>query len=207
MTNWFDLTAGILLLLALINGYRKGLIMQLVGLAILLSSALFGGRIAQEIIPHLTEWINLSPEAARVLSFLLAFAAIAIALTLVGRFLQKFIDVLLLSFVNRLAGAVIAAGTMMLLLSILLNLFSLLNHNETVISPETKQESFFYPRIEAVVPAIVLHLNSRIWNEYVPKRYWDEREKKSDSLYQTLLEGASVDSSFQMHAYDVNEKR
>lgn len=207
MTNWFDLTVGILLLIAVINGYRKGLIMQLVGLAILLLSALFGGRVAREILPHLTGWINLSPEAARVLSFLLAFAAIAIALTLVGRFLQKFIDVVLLSFVNRLAGAVIAAGTMMLLLSILLNLFLLLNHNETVISPETKQESFFYPRIEAVVPAIVPHLNSRFWDEYVPKRYREEIEKKSDSLYQTLPEGPSVDSGFQKHYFDVNGKR
>ena len=114
MTNWFDLTVGILLLLAVINGYRKGLIMQLVGLAILVLSAIFGGRVAEMILPHLTGWINLSPEAARVLSFLLAFAAIAIALTLVGKLIQRFFDLVLLSFLNRLIGAVIAAGTMML---------------------------------------------------------------------------------------------
>lgn len=204
MTNWFDLTVGILLLLAVINGYRKGLIMQLVGLAILVLSAIFGGRVAEMILPHLTGWINLSPEPARVLSFLLAFAAIAIALTLVGKLIQRFFDLVLLSFLNRLIGAVIAAGTMMLFLSILLNLLLLLDRNETVISPQIKEESFFYSRVEAVVPAIVPHLNSRLWDEYVPKSYREEMEKKSDSLYQSLPEGQTVDSSYQKRYFDVN---
>ena len=204
MTNWFDLTVGILLLIAVINGYRKGLIMQLVGLAILLLSVIFGGRVAEMILPHLTGWINLSPEAARVLSFLLAFAAIAIALTLVGKLIQRFFDLVLLSFLNRLGGAVIAAGTMMLFLSVLLNLVLLLDRSETVINPQIKQDSFFYSRVEAVVPAIVPHLNSRFWNEYVPKSYREEIEKKSDSLYQSIPEGQPVDSSYQKRYFEVN---
>ncbi|QRX64420.1 CvpA family protein [Dysgonomonadaceae bacterium zrk40] len=204
MTNWFDLTVGILLLIAVINGYRKGLIMQLVGLAILLLSVIFGGRVAEMILPHLTGWINLSPEAARVLSFLLAFAAIAIALTLVGKLIQKFFDLVLLSFLNRLGGAVIAAGTMMLFLSVLLNLVLLLDRSETVINPQIKQDSFFYSRVEAVVPAIVPHLNSRFWDEYVPKSYREEIEKKSDSLYQSIPEGQPVDSSYQKRYFEVN---
>lgn len=204
MTNWFDLTVGILLLVVVINGYRKGLIMQLVGLAILVLSAIFGGRVAEMILPHLTGWVNLSPEAARVLSFLLAFAAIAIALTLVGKLIQRFFDLVLLSFLNRLGGAVIAAGTMMLFLSILLNLVLLLDQNETVITPQIKQESFFYSRVEAVVPAIVPHLNSRFWDEYVPKSYREEIEKKSDSLYQSIPEGQPVDSSYQKRYFEVN---
>lgn len=204
MTNWFDLTVGILLLLAVINGYRKGLIMQLVGLAILLLSAIFGGRVAEIILPHLTGWINLSPEAARVFSFLLAFAAIAVVLTLVGKLIQRFFDLVLLSFLNRLGGAAIAAGTMMLFLSILLNLVLLLDRSETVITPQIKQESFFYSRVEAVVPAIVPHLNSRFWDEYVPKSYREEIEKKSDSLYQSIPEGQPVDSSYQKRYFDVN---
>ena len=203
MTNWFDLTVGILLLVVVINGYRKGLIMQLVGLAILVLSAIFGGRVAEMILPHLTGWVNLSPEAARVLSFLLAFAAIAIALTLVGKLIQGFFDLVLLSFLNRLGGAVIAAGTMMLFLSILLNLVLLLDRSETVITPQIKQDSFFYSRVETVVPAIVPHLNSRLWDEYVPKSYREEIEKKSDSLYQSIPEGQPVDSSYQKRYFEV----
>ncbi len=204
MTNWFDVTIGILLLFALIDGYRKGLIMQLVGLATLVLAAIFGGRVAAVILPHLTGWINITPEVARVLSFALAFAAIAILLTLVGRILQKFIDVVLLSFVNRLAGMVVAVATMMLFLSILLNLLLLLDRHEKVISPRIRQESFFYSRVEAVLPAIVPHLASQFWEEYVPKSYRDEIEKKSDSLYQYIPDSQPVDSSYQRRYFDVN---
>ncbi|NLY25313.1 MAG: CvpA family protein, partial [Bacteroidales bacterium] len=184
MMNWFDILIGILLLIAVINGYRKGLIMQLVGLATIVLAAIFGGRLAERILPEIIGWINLSPEAARVLSFVFAFALIAIVLSLVGRLLQKFIDVVLLSFFNRLLGAVIAAGTMMLFLSILLNLVLMLDKTGMVIKKEIREDSFFFGRVEAVVPAIIPSLNQEFWNAYVPENYREEIDKKSDSIYQ-----------------------
>lgn len=160
--NWFDLTVGILLLIAFINGYRKGLIMQLVGLATIILAAVFGGRLAQTILPQINRIIDLSPEVARVLSFILAFVAIAVGLSLVGRLLQRFIDIVFLSFINRLLGAVIAAGTMMVFLSIILNLVLMLDLNQQVINKKTKEESFFFERVEAVVPAIVPYLQPQL---------------------------------------------
>ncbi|SCD19422.1 Colicin V production protein [Proteiniphilum saccharofermentans] len=186
--NWFDLTVGILLLIAFINGYRKGLIMQLVGLATIILAAVFGGRLAQTILPQINRIIDLSPEVARVLSFILAFVAIAVGLSLVGRLLQRFIDIVFLSFINRLLGAVIAAGTMMVFLSIILNLVLMLDLNQQVINKKTKEESFFFERVEAVVPAIVPYLQPQLWEEVIPEKYREEIEKKSepaiDSTYQ-----------------------
>ena len=204
MMNWFDILIGILLLIALINGYRKGLIMQLVGLATIVMAAIFGGRLAERILPEITGLTNLSPEAARVLSFILAFALIAIVLSLIGRLLQKFIDVVLLSFFNRLMGAVIATGTMMLFLSIILNLVLMLDKNEVVIRKEIREDSFFFERVEAVVPAMIPYLNQEFWDEYVPEKYREEIEKKSDSIYQPLPGGERIDSTYQQRYFDVN---
>ena len=158
--NWFDILVGILLLIAFVNGYRKGLIMQLVGLAILVMSAIFGGRLAENILPQINRLTELSPDVARVLSFILAFVLIAVILSLIGRLIQRFIDVVLLSFINRILGSVIALGTMMLFLSILLNLVLMLDKNETVINKKTQEESFFFERVEAVVPAIIPYMSS-----------------------------------------------
>jgi len=202
--NWFDLLVGILLLIAFINGYRKGLIMQLVGLATLVLAAIFGGRLAGRILPEITRLTELSPDAARVLSFVLAFALIAIVLSLIGRLIQKFIDVVFLSFINRMLGSVIAAGTMMLLLSIILNLVLMLDKNETVINGEIRKESFFFGRVEAVVPAIVPYMNKEFWEGYIPKNYREELERKSDSIYQSLPEGNRIDSTFQQRHFNVN---
>lgn len=202
--NWFDIVTAILLLIALINGYRKGLIMQLVVLATIVMAALFGGRLAEMILPTITNLINLTQDAARVLSFILAFLLIALLLSLVGRIVQRFIDVIMLSFINRLLGALIAAGTMMLVLSILLNLVLILDINEGVIKRETREESFFFKRVEAVVPALIPYLNQEFWNEYIPDSYREEIEKKSDSIYQHIPEHHSVDSSYQKRYFNID---
>ncbi|MCE5206023.1 MAG: CvpA family protein [Porphyromonadaceae bacterium] len=202
--NWFDLLVGILLLIVFVNGYRKGLIMQLVGLATIVLAAIFGGKLAEKLLPEIQRLLELSPNAARVLSFVLAFALIAILLSLIGRLLQKFIDVVLLSFINRILGSVIAMGTMMLFLSILLNLVLMLDKNETVINRKTRQESFFFERVEAVVPAIVPYMNKNFWDEYVPENYRDEVERKSDSIYHDLPEEARIDSTYQQHHFKVD---
>jgi len=202
--NWFDLLIALLLLIAFVNGYRKGLIMQLVGLATLVLAAIFGGRLAEKILPEIHRLIEISPDAARVLSFVLAFALIAIVLSLVGKMLQQFIDVVLLSFINRLSGAVIALGTMMLLLSIILNLVLLLDKEEVVIKREIREDSFFFERVEAVVPALVPYLNQAFWDGFIPEKYREEIEKKSDSLYQSLPDSNPIDSAYQQRYFDVN---
>ena len=202
--SWFDLLIALLLLIALVNGYRKGLIMQLVGLATLVLAAIFGGRLAEKILPEIHRLIEISPDAARVLSFVLAFALIAIVLSLVGKMLQQFIDVVLLSFINRLSGAVIALGTMMLLLSIILNLVLLLDKEQVVIKKEIREESFFFERVEAVVPALVPYLNQALWDGFIPEKYREEIEKKSDSLYQSLPDSNPIDSAYQQRYFDVN---
>lgn len=202
--NWFDLLIALLLLIAFVNGYRKGLIMQLVGLATLVLAAIFGGRLAEKILPEIHRLIEISPDAARVLSFVLAFALIAIVLSLVGKMLQQFIDVVLLSFINRLSGAVIALGTMMLLLSIILNLVLMLDKEQVVIKKEIREESFFFERVEAVVPALVPYLNQALWDGFIPEKYREEIEKKSDSIYQSLPDSNPIDSAYQQRYFDVN---
>lgn len=202
--NWFDVLVGILLLIAFIDGYRKGLIMQLVGLATLVLAAIFGGRLAERILPEIIRLIDISPVSARVLSFVLAFALIAIILSLIGRLIQKFVDVVLLSFINRLLGSVVAMATMMLFLSILLNLILVFDKKETVINKRTRQESFFFERVEAVVPAIIPYMKKELWEEYIPNPYREELEKKSDSTYRYLPEGALIDSVYQQQHFNVD---
>ena len=200
--NWFDLVMLFLLLIALVNGYRKGLVQQLVGLAIILLSAVFGGKLAAYIFPELDRFLELSPDLARVLSFILAFAAIAIVISLIGKLIQQLLSVILLSTVNRILGSIIAVGTLMFILSIILNLVLVLDKNETVISEETKKDSFFLERVEAVVLAVVPYLNKELW-ELIPKNYREEIENKSDSIFQNTPKGKDIDSVFQREHFTV----
>ncbi len=202
--NAFDILILILLLLAFVHGYRKGLIMQLVGLATIILAAIFGGKLAAVILPELVRLIKLTPEVAKVISYVLAFTGIAVVIALVGRLVQRFIDVVFLSFVNRLAGALVASGALMVLLSVLLNLVLILDRNETLIKPELKEESFFFRRVEAVVPAIVPYLNREFWEEHVPEKYREEVETKTNDIHHPVLPAITVDSLFQQRHFNVD---
>lgn len=194
--NTFDILILILLMLAFVHGYRKGLIMQLVGLATIILAAIFGGKLAAVILPELTRLIKLTPEVAKVISYVLAFAGIAIAIALVGRLLQRFIDVVFLSFINRLSGALVALSTLMVLLSILLNLVLMLDRHETLITREVKEESFFFQRVEAVVPAMVPYLNREFWEDHVPEKY--------RGIHPPTPPAVTVDSLFQQRHFNLD---
>lgn len=202
--NWFDLTTLILLLVALVKGYRKGFIMQLVGLTVIVLAAIFGGKLAETILPEINRFLDISSNLARVLSFLIAFGLIAVVISIIGRLIQKFVDVVFLSFFNRVLGSVIAVGTMMVVLSIVLNLVLMLDKRENMISSEIRKESFFFERVETVVPAIVPYLDKEFWEEYVPENYRKEIEEKSDSLLKNIPGINNIDSTFQKRHFKVD---
>ena len=202
--NWFDITILILLLIVLVKGYRKGFVMQLVGLSVILLAAIFGGKLASIILPEINRLLDISANFARVLSFLISFSLIAVTISLIGRLVEKFIDIVSLSFFNRVLGSIIAVGTMMVVLSIVLNLVLMLDKRDNIINSETRKESFFFERVETVIPTIVPYLNKEFWEEYVPENYRNEIENKRDSMLYNTPGYKNIDSTFQQQHFKVD---
>ncbi|MDO5665305.1 MAG: CvpA family protein [Bacteroidia bacterium] len=196
MLNWFDLIILIFLLIAFVNGYRKGLVMMLVGLATVILAAIFGGQLAVKILPELQKLIDVSPQLANVLSYIAAFLVIAIVLGIIGFLIQKIFESVNLNIINRILGSVVSVGTVVVVLSILLNLTLMLDSGEKIIKPDIKQKSFFYERVRVVVPAIVPYLNKEVWEEYIPEKYRKQVES-SGAINNNMEAGQPIDSTFQ----------
>lgn len=203
MLNWFDIVILVFLLIAFINGYRKGLVTMLVGLATVILAAVFGGKLAARILPELQKLFDMSPQVANVLSYVAAFFLIAIVVSLAGKMVQKIFESVNLSFVNRLLGSVISLATTMVVCSILLNLVLMLDFDEKIIKPEVKKESFFYDRVRVVVPAIVPYLDKEIWEEYVPEKYRKQIES-SGNTNDFSGNGQAIDSTFQKKYFETD---
>ncbi|MDO5522883.1 MAG: CvpA family protein [Bacteroidia bacterium] len=203
MLNWFDLVALILLLIAFINGYRKGLVMMLVGLATVILAAIFAGRLAVIIQPYIEQLFNPSPQVTNVLSYAAAFLSIAAVISIIAFFIQKIFETIHLNFVNRILGSVVSLGTTMVVLSVLLNLVLMLDSDKTIIKPDIREKSFFYDRIQAVVPAIVPYLNKDVWQDYVPEKYRKQIESYDG---EPLVPGAGnpIDSAFQQKYFETD---
>lgn len=202
--NRFDIFIAILLSIALIIGYRKGFVKQLVGLAVILLSAIFGGKLAELILPQLSRIINVSSNIETVLSFLIAFLLISLVTSLIGYLLQKIIDVASLSFLNRLLGAVVAITILTIVLSLLLNLTLIVDQRERVLKKELRNSSLFFKPIEAVAPAIVPFLNRKFKETFIPDSRHNRIESKSDSLLRSVPGPYSIDSLFQQRYFEVD---
>lgn len=195
MNNWFDIIVLATLLIVFVQGYRKGLIMMAIELGIVIIATIFGGTLAQKILPILESVTSMSPKWANVISYILAFVAIASVLSLIGKVVQKLFKVINLNFLNRIGGGILSMGISMIILSIVVNLILILDTNNSIITPKIASSSFFYEGVQAVVPAATPYLKFDLIEEIIPDDYIKQREQ---------INNGNIDSSYQKRYFDVD---
>lgn len=176
MMSWFDIIISLILLGALFRGINKGIVMQLTGFASIIIGAIFAGKVSEIILPILLNATNISYNVASVVSYILAFIVIAFSIKFIGKMLQSLFETIHVSFLNKILGGVIGVAGTMIFLSIMLNLAVMLDPEEEVITSKVKSETFFYSRVQVVVPTIVPFLDKELWEKYIPNK-----DRKDDS--------------------------
>lgn len=114
----FDIVLGIPLLWAAIRGLRKGLVLEVTGLAALFLgayAALFFSDIAAAI---LDERFAIGHEYLGITSFAITFIAVVVGVHLLGRVVEKMVDLTALKPMDRLGGLAFATGRAWLFWSI-----------------------------------------------------------------------------------------
>lgn len=178
--SWFDIIVLLILLGAFIRGMQKGLTMQLAGLVAIIIGAIFAGKAADIILPFLLNSVNISANIAAVISYVLAFTIIVFAIKFIGKMLHSLFEALHLSFLNKTLGAFVGVITASVVLSILINLAVMLDPEEELVTSNLKRETFFYSKIQMVVPTIVPYLKKEVWEKYIPEQLkLDEEEQEA----------------------------
>ena len=109
------------------NGYRKGLIIEVASLAALvlgLYMAFFFSDFAAEMLNDL---FNMDQKYVAVIAFLMTFIVVLFLVLTLGKALEKVVKILLLGFLNKLAGSVFGILKGALLLSILIFIVNYFN--------------------------------------------------------------------------------
>jgi membrane protein required for colicin V production len=157
--NLLDLILLIPLLLFAFQGYKKGIIIEvatLVALILGIYAALFFSDYTAGL---LTKSFNINKEYLNIIAFIVTFIGVLILVLLLGKMLEKVVNLLLLGFVNKLAGAVFGILKGALLLSILIFLINYFDVNSSIIKKEARTQSILYKNIEPVAPWIYEKFN------------------------------------------------
>lgn len=141
----------IFLAVFLFRGYRKGLILaifSIVALLVGMAAALkLSGTVAGWLFepqPRLAWW-------APLLVYILVFFVVAFLVRIVGKVLQKSVEIVALGWFNRFTGALIYG----LVWSMVFSIFLWLLAQMAVLSPKTIAASHTYPFLEPLAPRIM----------------------------------------------------
>ena len=124
--NWVDIVIIVLLGGAVLLGFRKGLVQEIVGIIALVAAFFFALLAHQAAAGLLLKTFPKMPVAiAPTVGFIIAFLAAFGAITLLGWLLAKIIKASPLDFADKLGGMIIGLFKGALIISILLMLLAL----------------------------------------------------------------------------------
>ena len=149
-----DIVILVMIGVGVIQGLMKGSIKELAAIVgfiagLLLARALFG-TVAEQLAPALGTSITI----AQILSFILIWVAVPIGCSLIASAL----DAVNLGWLNRLAGALLGAAKMMLLVGIGIYVLEYIDPKNEIVSKTTKKASVLYSPmkefVDTCLPAI-----------------------------------------------------
>lgn len=145
-----DILVGLFLAYAIYKGVRNGFIIELSSLVSLMLGILIAIKFSHYLGDYLGEKTSWNPEYVKIISFVLTFILVLMGVMLLGKALTKMIGLMMLGWLNRLAGGIFSLLKMMLILSVCFNFFDKWNDKGEIVSHEKLEASHSYRPIKVV---------------------------------------------------------
>jgi membrane protein required for colicin V production len=155
--NYFDIVVGIILILAIIRGFRNGLIIELASLAALVLGVLGAIKFSSFTEQWLTQ--HFSNSYIGIIAFILTFIAIVIGVHLIAKGVNKLVEAVALGFINRIMGALFSLVKIGFILSIVMAVFVSFDKTFNIIPEQTRESSILYEPLGEFAPRVFPYLN------------------------------------------------
>ena len=152
--NYLDILLAVLLLVFAWSGYRKGLVIEIATLAALILGLFLAYYFSGFVSEKLKDFFSISEQYLEIISFLVVFIGVILFVMLVGKLFEKLIDVLMLGFLNKLAGAVFGIFKGALFISIFIFIVGYISSGHYFFKKETRESSILYTPIASIAPAM-----------------------------------------------------
>lgn len=160
--NYIDLVLGIILIIAAIQGFRKGFIVELASLAALVLGIWGAIKFSDWTADFITDTTHYHSEHLNTIAFVVTFIAIVILIHILGKVLDNAVKAVALGFLNRLAGIIFGVLKAAVILSIFLLLFDEIDENVHILPAKQKTESKVYSPMKQLVPTLFPFI--KLWN-------------------------------------------
>lgn len=175
--NTADIFLGIILLLAVYSGFKKGLFVTLASLIGLVAGVYGAVYFSDYAGAYIAKWFHWTEETTKWAAFATTFLLIVVLLNLIGKFLTKIADFTALGLLNKLLGGIFSALQYAFILSVVFLFFNGSNLTGYIISEEKKETSVLYPKIEPIAPWILPTLIQE-FQKITPENYQEKETEE-----------------------------
>ena len=155
--NTIDIVLGIILLIALVVGYKKGLFVALAGLVGIIAGVYGAVYFSGYAASYLAGWTNWNEQTVNLAAFAVTFLAILLLISMAGKALTKIADFAALGIINKLLGAVFNVLKFAFIISVV---FMFVNASPTfsILSEEDRDTSVLYAPVASLAPLVVPYI-------------------------------------------------
>ena len=164
------------------KGFSKGLIIELATLAALVLGIYASLHFSYLTADFLKDNFEMNQKYLGILSFIITFILVVIVLNLIGKLLEKVIDLVALGFLNKSFGGFFGVLKAVIFLSFIIYFVNKFDKNRYIFSPALTSESMLYTYVEDVAPAIVKFYNGIDEEDGVLEKVKNKAEETVDDV-------------------------
>lgn len=164
--NVLDIILLICFIPAVIQGIRNGFIAQVISIAALILGVWASARFTPEVSTWLAQYITVSEQVMKVISFTAILLMSFLVLALIGKFLEATFKLVMLGWLNSLLGAVFSLIKAGLVIGLVIMAFCSLNNTFNFVSEEVLNESVLFPSLKKMAYTVFPYLKELLfWNK------------------------------------------
>lgn len=164
--NVLDIILLICFIPAVIQGIRNGFIAQVISIAALILGVWASARFTPEVSTWLAQYITVSEQVMKVISFTAILLMSFLVLALIGKFLEATFKLVMLGWLNSLLGAVFSLIKAGLVIGLVIMAFCSLNNTFDFVSEEVLNESILFPPLKKMAYTVFPYLKELLfWNK------------------------------------------
>ncbi|MCW3092095.1 MAG: CvpA family protein [Ferruginibacter sp.] len=153
-----DIIFAVLMLLAIIKGFRKGLIIALFSIIALVVGLAAALKLSAAVAVYLQHNLTLASKWLPLVSFALVFFLVVLLVHLGGKLIQKTFEMVMLGWANRLGGILLY----MILYTIIFSIFLFYAGKMDLFDKSTIEASQTYPIVSPIGPRVINGLSKLI---------------------------------------------
>ena len=167
--NYFDIVLCIPLVWGLYKGFTKGLIIELASFVAFALGVWGGIKFSDFTAQKISDYFHWQSPYLPVVSFAATFLGIVILIFFIAKLIQRLIEGMALSAINKIGGALFGALKFALVMSVVIFMIDALEESYPMVSSKTKEESLLYKPVGKIAPMLIPALNKSKIAAMMPK--------------------------------------